>query len=57
LKLQYDEPVSNFAFNFKLRRYTTKDNNMIGDKNWRLQDARESILKHAKAGRRSFTPD
>jgi hypothetical protein len=22
LKLQYDEPLSNFAFNFNLRRYT-----------------------------------
>jgi hypothetical protein len=33
----------------------TKDNNMIGDKNWRLQDARESILKHAKVGCCTFT--
>jgi len=23
LKLKYDEPLSNFAFNFKLHRYTT----------------------------------
>jgi hypothetical protein len=25
LKLQYDRPLSNFAFNFNLRRYTEVD--------------------------------
>ena len=25
MKLQYDEPLSNFAINFNLRRYSTED--------------------------------
>eukprot|EP00227_Mantoniella_beaufortii_P014791 CAMPEP_0197584682 /NCGR_PEP_ID=MMETSP1326-20131121/7216_1 /TAXON_ID=1155430 /ORGANISM="Genus nov. species nov., Strain RCC2288" /LENGTH=710 /DNA_ID=CAMNT_0043149089 /DNA_START=43 /DNA_END=2175 /DNA_ORIENTATION=+ len=31
-----------------LTQLIMKDNGMIGDKNWRLQDPREAILRHAK---------
>ena len=29
LKLEYDEPLSNFAFNFKLRRSTARAHNAV----------------------------
>jgi len=50
LKLQDDEPLSNFAFSFNLRHYTTEICEYVA------LLLREGFITHSLAGRRSFTP-